>query len=90
MVLKELLGLADLVGAQTLCIHELTEVVVVNEDEDLMFAVFQVVAPSFKGFNDSQELLVVGFVSSLNGNHFLREKGYWVLLANFRLWKIRI
>ncbi len=62
----------------------------VSKDKDLVFAAFQVVAPSLKGFNDSQELLIVGFIPSLSGDHFSREKGYWVPLANFGLWKIRI
>ncbi len=62
----------------------------VSKDEDLIFAALQVVAPSLKGFNDSQELLIVGFVPSLSGDHLSRKKGYWVLLANFGLWKIRI
>ncbi len=83
VVSRELLSPADLAGAQTLRIHEPTEVVVVSEDEDLVFAAFQVVAPSLKGFNDSQELLIMGFVPGLSGDHLLREKGYWVPLANF-------
>ena len=53
MVLGELLGPADLSGAQTLCIHEATKVVVVCEDEHLVFATFQIVTPCFEGFNDS-------------------------------------
>ncbi len=61
----------------------------VSKDEDLVFAAFLVVTPSLKGFNDSQKLLIVGFVPSLIGDHLLREKGYWVPLANFgfrRIW----
>ncbi len=57
----------------------------VSKDEGLIFATLQVVAPSLKGFNNSQELLIVGFVPSLSGNYFSKEKGYWVLLTNFRL-----
>ncbi len=76
VISRELLGPADLAGAPTPCIYESKEVVVISEDKDLVFAVFQIVAPSFQGFNDSQELLVVGFVPSLSGDHFSREKGY--------------
>ena len=53
MVLGELLGLADLSGAQTLRIHEATKVVVVCEDEHLVFATFQIVTPCLEGFDDS-------------------------------------
>ncbi len=83
VVLRKLLGLADLTRAQAFRIHELAEVIVVSKDEDLVFVAFQVVAPGLKGFNDSQELLIVGFVPSLSGDHLSREKGYWVPLANF-------
>ncbi len=90
VISRELLGPANLARAQTLRISESTEIVVVSDDKDLIFAAFQVVAPSLKGFNNNQELLVVVFVLSLSGDHFSREKGYWVPLANFGLWKIRI
>ncbi len=40
VVSREFLGPADLARAQTLCIHELTEVFVVSKDEDLVFAAF--------------------------------------------------
>ncbi len=85
VVLRELLGQADLTRAQAFCIHESMEVIMVSKDKDLVFAAFQVVAPSLKGFNDSQELLIVSLVSSLSEDHLLREKGYWVSLANFGL-----
>ncbi len=64
VVSRELLGLADLAEAQTLCIYELTEIVVVDKDEDLMFAALQIVAPSLKHFNNSSDLLIVGFIPS--------------------------
>ena len=78
------MGPADLARAQAFRIHKLMKVIMVNEDKDLVFAVFQVVAPSLKGFNDSQELLIIGLVLRLSGNHFSKEKGYWMLLANFK------
>ncbi len=61
----------------------------VSKDKDLVFAAFQVVAPSLKIFNNSQKLLIMGFLPSLNGDHLSREKGYLVPLANFgfrRIW----
>ena len=53
MVLRELLGPADLSGAQALCIHETTEIIMVCKDKNLMLTAFQVVAPSLECFNDS-------------------------------------
>ena len=52
MVLRELLGQADLSGAQALCIHETTEVIVVRKDNNLILTAFQVVAPSLECFNN--------------------------------------
>ncbi len=40
MIFRELLCPADLTRAQTLCIHRLAEVIIVSNDEDLVFAVF--------------------------------------------------
>ena len=40
VVAKKLLGPADLFGAQTVCVHELAEVVVVGEYEQLMLRLF--------------------------------------------------
>ena len=40
MITRELLGLKDLTRAQTLCIHELSEVIIVSENKDFVFAVF--------------------------------------------------
>ena len=53
MVSGELLGPADLFGAQTLRIHEATKVVVVCEDEHLVLATFQIVTLYLEGFDDS-------------------------------------
>ncbi len=85
VVSRELLGPADLTKAQTFCIYESTEVIIVRKDENLIFAALQVVMPSLKSFNNSQELLIVGFVPSFSRDHLSREKGYWVLLTNFEL-----
>ena len=50
----------------------------VRKDDELVFAALQIVAPSFKGLNDGQELLIVGLVAGLSKDHFLREKSYWM------------
>ena len=52
VVSRELLGPADLTRAQAFCIHESTEVIMVSKDEDLVFAAFQVVAPSLESLNN--------------------------------------
>lgn len=68
------MGPADLLKAWTLSIYELMEVVVVNEDEDLIFVAFQVVAPTLKGFNDSQELLIVSLILSFDKYYLSKKK----------------
>ena len=40
MVMKELLGSADLTKAQILCIHELLVVIMVSKNENLIFVAF--------------------------------------------------
>ncbi len=66
------MGPADLTRAQVFQIPESTEVIMVSKNKDLVFAAFQVVAPSLKGFNNSQELLIVSLVLSLSEDHLLR------------------
>ena len=52
VVSRKLLGATDLVRAQAFCIHELTKIIIVSKDKDLVFAAFQVVAPSFESLNN--------------------------------------
>ena len=65
MVSRELLGPADLSGAQALRIHKTTEVIVVRKDENFMLAAFQVVPPGFESLDDSQKLAVMGLIACL-------------------------
>ena len=81
MITRKLLGPTDLSGAQAFRIYETTEIIVVLKDENLMLATFQKVAPRLESLNNSQKLTVVGLISSLCRNHFLRKESYWVLLA---------
>ena len=53
VVLKEFLNLVDLAKAQVFCIHKLTEVIMVSKDKNVIFAAFQIMAPSLKDFNNS-------------------------------------
>ena len=85
MVSRELLGPANLLGAQILCIHETTEVIVVRKDKNLMLATFQIVTPRLESLNNSQKLAIVGLIPSFYKNHFLREEHYWVPLAQISL-----
>ena len=83
MILKKLLGPADLTRAQVLHIYKLTEVIIVNKEENLILAVFQLVIPSLKDFNNSRELLIVNLVASFDGDYFLKKKTtryYWLIL----------
>ena len=90
MVLRELLGSADLSRAQTLCIHETTEVIVVRKDKNLMLATFQIVMPCLESFDNGQKLAIVGLIPSLYKNHFPRKEDYWVPLAQIDLSKYPI
>ena len=85
VVSRELLGPADLSGAQALRIHETTEVIVVRKDENLMLAAFQVVPPGLESLDNSQKLAVVGLIACLRWNHFPKKERYWVPLAQIGL-----
>ena len=52
VVLRKLLGQADMTRAQALCIHVLTKIIMVNKNRELVFAAFQVVASSLERFNN--------------------------------------
>ncbi len=54
LVYREFLGPSDLPGTQDLGIHKMAEIVIVCEEEDFVFAVLQVVAPSLEGLNNGQ------------------------------------
>lgn len=90
IVLQKLLGSLNLIKTQAFYIYELTGVVIVSKNKNLIFAAFQVVMPSLISFNNSKRHLIIYFASSIYKNHFLRKKNYQVLLTNFRLKKIRI
>lgn len=47
------LSLGYLPKAETLCIYELPEVVMISENEYLIFTVLEVVMPSLQGLNNS-------------------------------------
>ena len=84
MVLGKFLSPADLPRTQAFSIHELAEIVVIGKLKNLISVALQVVAPSLKGFNYSQQFLIVRFVPSLRRNHFSREKRYGMPLTRLR------
>lgn len=50
MILKELLRLANLFEAQILGIYELLEIIIVVENNDIIFVVYSVIMPISKSF----------------------------------------
>lgn len=59
----------------------------VIKDENLIFIVFLVIAPSLKSLNNGQNFLIISLIINLSNDHFLRENRHKMLLANFRLEK---
>lgn len=51
MLLKELLGLANLTKAQLFCIYELTNIIIVYKYQNLIFTACQLMMLGFKSFN---------------------------------------
>ncbi len=52
------------------------EVIVVCKHKNFMLAALQVVSQGLEGFNDGQQLAVMGFVLGLCRNHLFGEKGH--------------
>lgn len=70
MILKELLGLANLFRVQVLCIYKVVEVVVVCEYKDFMFTILWIMLPSFKNFNNgSQKLTIMNLILCFSQNY---------------------
>ena len=76
MIARKLLSPADLARTQALLIHELSKVILVSENEDLVFETFQIMPPCFECFDDGQKLTVVSFVSSFGRNYFTQKIGH--------------
>lgn len=57
----------------------------VNQDKDLVFTTFQIVAPSFECPKNSEKVLIVSLVPSFCRNLFSGKKNYKILLSNFVL-----
>ena len=81
MIAKKLLSPADLAKTQALRIHELSKVIVVSKNKDLVFATFWIMLPCFEGVNNGQKLTVVSFVLKFGKNYFMQKVGHQKPLA---------
>lgn len=84
IVLKEFLGSSNLSRAQTLCIHELTKVVMVHEHENFVLTTFKVVLPGLESLKNGQKFSIVDLISNFSQNHLSRKISYWILFANIQ------
>lgn len=58
----------------------------IRKNKNLIFAIFQVVTPNFKSFNNSPEFLVISLIISLYQDHLHEEKSYRLLLPKIGSW----
>lgn len=65
VILKNFLDLVDLTKTQALCTDKLKKIIIVYKDDKLVFAIFHIVALSFKKNDNSYNVLIVGLVSNL-------------------------
>ena len=49
--------------------------------KNFMLTAFKIMLPSFEYFNNGQQFSIVGFILSLNRNHFFVKKGSQILSA---------
>ncbi len=74
LVSKKLFGKTDLMGAQSFCIYELAEIIMVDQQKNLVFTAFQVMAPSFESLKNGEKFLMLRLVARLYRNDLFRKK----------------
>ena len=84
MIPREFLGPPHLPKTEAFSVYELAKIIIINKHKNFKFAALQVVAPNLKGFNDSQQFLIMSFVSYLCRNYFSGEKSYRLPLTRPR------
>lgn len=55
--------------------------IIINEHYNFLFAIFKIVSIGFEGFNNSQKLTIICFITSLYKNYFTQIVDYWMPLA---------
>lgn len=65
MILRELLGPTELARAQLFYIYELTKVIIVAKDKNLVFIAFQELVLCLESFNNNLEFFIIYLISSL-------------------------
>lgn len=80
-MIKEFLSLLDLFGAQTLCINEISKIIIIDKYKKLILTTFKVVMPYLTSFNTCQKFTVMNHVSSLCKNHFSKNISYYIPFA---------
>lgn len=81
MILRKFLSLLNLAEIQILCIYKLVEIIIISEDKNLIFVVFQVIILSLEIINNSQKLLIISLILSFYRNYLFQNIGYYVLLT---------
>ena len=71
MLIKKLLGPADLTKAQSFYIYELMKVIIFNKNKNFVFSVFQIVSLNLKNPNNRQKLHVLSFILSFGQDYLL-------------------
>ena len=75
------MSLLNLTKAQTFCIYELIDIIIVCKHQNFVFVALQVVMLGFKSFNNSQKLTIVSFVPYFSWKYLPQKVCYWVLLV---------
>lgn len=68
IVLKRLLGPFDIIKALNSSIYKLRNIIVVDKDKNLIFAIFNIMPPSHKSFIVKQKFLLISFILSFHKN----------------------
>lgn len=58
---------------QIFSIYKFTKIIIIDKNKNLIYAAFQVVTLSLKGFNNDKEFLINKFILSLCKNYFFEK-----------------
>ncbi len=77
----QLLNLPDLLRTQVFRLYKMLEFIMVCKHENFMLAALQVISLGFEGFNNGQQLAVMGLIPNLCQNHLFGENSYSISSA---------
>lgn len=74
MILRQLLSQTNIFRVKIFQIYKKMQVVVVCENKNFIFPIFEIILLYFKSFNNSKQFIIVELVLRFYRNHFLKKE----------------